>query len=448
MTVSRGSQGSFGYVQSGILGVHRDQTKWVALKEPPTIEPDITQIDTRTFTPGTYHQSIERLQGMFKWSGSFVMVFHPEEGIEFLKGIFPTITSTELTGAGSGIYSHNFLPSDSIPMTAGFSLTVNEDSKVKYISGAIVTTLEIGAEIDGEVTATVNWIAKKVETASAGTSGTSQGENAVSFSATIVADTSDDFKLAIDGGTAYECTIASGVYTTAATLEAAINAAIVAQSSLNDADGVPEVACYIDSNSKVNFYTADKGTAASVAWTAGSNDANTILGYGTPVESAGAAALATATYSSVAPFTAVDIQISQDSTDICISSFTATFDMQLGPKNCLGHKYMKAVNIEGKRNFELTFAKDYENETQYDAWLANSDVEFKAELRTGTAIVALSGVNYDADMWFKKCRITNSPEPAFNGSGAMTQEVTATIFYEDATYSDASIDVNNTISSI
>jgi hypothetical protein len=34
------------------MGVHRDPTKWIAIKEPPTFTPEIVQIDSRLFAPG------------------------------------------------------------------------------------------------------------------------------------------------------------------------------------------------------------------------------------------------------------------------------------------------------------------------------------------------------------------------------------------------------------
>lgn len=448
MTVARGFQGSLGYVKSGLLGVHRDPTKWIALKEPPTITPEITQIDSRLFNPGAYHLSDERLQGMFNYSGSFQMVLHPEEGVELLAGVLGSVSSSELTGAGSGIYQHTLTGSDSVPMAQGFSVTVNEDLAVKYIHGLVVTSVEISVELNGEAIATVNWIARKVETGAAGTSGTSQGEDALSFNLTITEDSNDDFKLAVDGGTVYECTIAAGTYTTAADLQAAINTAILAQSSLQDSGGLPEVACYIDDNDKVNFYTSDKGTGASVAWTAGTNDAGTVLGRGTPVEAAGTASLATPSYSSVQPFTATQLTVKQDTTSICATSCTLTIDAKIIARNCLGSKYMKEPIMEGKREVTIEIAKEYENNTAFEAWEANSNVEFELDLLTGTEIIASSGVNYELYVYLKKCRINNTPEPAFNGAGAMTQTINATSFYYDSTYKDIQMVVNNTISAM
>jgi len=448
MTVKRGFEGSFGYSQSGLSGVHRDQTKWIQLKEPPVTTPDIAEINTRLFGPGAYHRITERLQGMFTVTGSFVMALHPTEGIEFLKGLLPSVTSTELTGAGSGIYEHEFVNTDAIPMTEGFSLTIYEDSITQYISGAVVTTIEIGAEINGEVLATVNWVGRKWERAAAGTSGTSQGQSAISFTATLVADTSDQIKLAIDGGTAVEVTITAGAYTTAALLEAAVNTAINGTSGLLDDDGLPEVACYIDSDSKINFYSTDKGTGAEITWTAGSNDANTVLGYGTPVEAAGAAALTTPSYSSVQPYISTQLSTLQDSTAICIESITVTMDAKVGPRNCLGSKYIKGPVLEGKPEITIAFTKMYENESQYTPWLNKTAVDFELNFRTLTAIVAASGVNYDADFYLKNALINNTSAPIFEGQGAMKQEVTATVFYEDATYRNAKFDLNNAMSNM
>lgn len=448
MTVARGTQGYIGYVKSGLSGVNRDPTKWIALKEPPTITNEITQIDSRIFAPGAYHQSNERLQGMFNVAGTFVFPFHPIEGIELLKGVLGTVTTTELTGAGSGIFEHEFVGADTVPMAEGFSVVVCKDLIQKYLTGLFVTSVELKAEVNGEIIATVNWIARKCETAAAGTMGTSQGESAVSLPVTFVLDTSDDFKLAIDGGTAYECTITAGAYATAATLEAAINAAILAQTNLCDSDGLPEVACYVDSANKVNFYTSDKGVAASVAWTAGTNSATTLMGMGTPVEAAGSATAATPTYSSVQPYLATQLTVKQATVSACFSSATLMIDPKIVARNCIGSKFFKEVKLDGKREILLTLVKEYENETAFNSWAANSDVEFEMNIRTGTEVVASSGVNYDADIYIKKCRINNSPEPTFNAQSALTQELSATAFYYDSTYKDLKIDINNNMSSI
>lgn len=448
MTIGRSSQGSFGYVKSGLMGVHRDPTKWVALKEPPTFTPEIVQIDSRLFTPGAYHQSLERLRGMFNCSGSFVMALHPSEGIEFVKGVLGSVTSTELTGAGLGIYEHEFVGVDTVPMPEGFALTVDYDLKTTYISGAVVTSIELGAEINGEVIVTVNWIGKKWETGADGTQGTSRCQNAVTLPVTFVVGVSDDFKLAIDGGTPVECTIAAGAYSTAATLEAAINAAIKANTTLKDSEGEPEVACFVNSENKVNFYTADKGVAVSVSLTAGTHSASTLMGMGTPVEAAGTATLATPTYSAVQPFCATHLTVVQDSAEICVNTCKINIDAKLVARNCLGHKYLSEVKIDGKREISLSFTKEYENESQVDEWKANTDVAYEINLRTGTEIVAASGINYDADIYLKKCLINNTPTPVFNSAGSITQEISATSFYYDATYKDIKFDINNTMISI
>jgi|WetSurMetagenome_2_1015567.scaffolds.fasta_scaffold02369_12 hypothetical protein len=447
MSIGRGTQGLFGYVKSGLLGVHRDPTKWIALKEPPTITADIAQIDSRMFAPGAYHQSMERMQGTHNFSGSFVMSLHPEEGIEFLKGALGTVTSTELTGTGSGIYEHEFVGGNTVPMTEGFSLTISADLIVKYLSGVVVTSIEIGAEVDGEVVATVNFVAKKMESAAAGTQATSQGQNAISFPCTLVVSTSDQIKLAIDAGSAVEVTIAAGAYATAAALEAAVNTAINGTAGLLDSDGLPECACHI-TGGKINFYTADKGAGAAIAWTAGTADAGTLLGRGTPVQAAGTAALTTPSYSSVQPFMATQMTVKQDTAAIGVSSFKLSIDPKIVPRKVLGSKYFLEPKLDGKREIALSLTKEYEGEAAITAWLANSDVEFEANLRTATEIVAASGVTYDADIYIKKVRINNSPEPKFNSQGALTQEISARLYYEDATYKDLKIDVNNTIAAI
>jgi hypothetical protein len=453
MTTANGLQGSFGYAQSDILGVHKDPTKWIALNEAPTIETEIVQIDSKTFSPGMAHKSIERLQGTFNCSGSFAFDLHPEEGIEFLKAVLGEVTTTELTGIGSGIYTSSFLGGDTVPMPNGFSLTINQDLKVYYIAGAIVTSAEISSEIDGTVICTINWIGKKWTAASAGTSSTETGDSAITFPITFSGDKQFKIDTNSDSSTITEYTIPNGTYSTAAELEAALNTLIseggtpTYSNDNTDSDGVEKFACYINGDNKLVFYTSAKGSTAFIDYSPGGTDGSADLGFSTPTHADGLDVLATDTYSSVQPFTSVDLTVKQDSSAICVDNVTISIDTGLAAKKCLGHKYMKAVNIEKKREVTISFTKNYTDEAQVDAWYNNSDVEFEVNLRTGTEIITDSGIDYDGNIYLKKCRIQNSPVPK-PASGVIKVEATAMSFYYDATYGDILIDVNNTMSSI
>lgn len=442
MSTQRGSQIFVGYAQSGLLGVHRDPTHYVAC-ESFDFTPEAIEIERELLTPGQYHESVEHQICGFNYSGNMTFDFHPAEGIHLLKGALSNITSTELTGAG--VYEHQFLGSDDIPMPKGFSFTLEMDRKVFLFSGVVVTTVEKTVELDGAAKMTVNWVAKLLDISSDGTSGTSQGQNAMSFTVTLVADTSDQIKLAIDGGSAVEVTIAAGAYTTAALLEAAVNTAIEGTTGLLDSDGNPEVACYVDSNDKINFYTADKGSGSEVTWTAGTNDANTLLGYGTPVEAAGSDTIGTPTYSTVDPYKACQISLLYEGSEIYIDKLSITIDVGVIGKRYLGHKYMRRPQFEKKRVITGTYEKDYENEDEITAWAANSDVALKVQYRTG--IVAAGGVEYDADEWLQLVKITNAPHPKPT-QGTIRQVATFKAYKKDAIYLDYRVDIINLLSSI
>jgi hypothetical protein len=440
MTVANGNQIFIGYSQSNIFGVHRDPEYYIAA-ESFSFTPEIGEIERELLVPGQHHESIELLKGSYSCSGSIVFDLHAQEGIHLMKGVLGSITSTLL---GSSVYKHNFLGDDSIPMSNGFSFLADLDLKTYLFSGVLITSAEISIELDNPAKITFNWIAKKWERSDDGTAGTSQGQNAISTPVTIVASTSDQIKLDIDGGGAVEVTIAAGTYTSSE-LETAINTAIKATSGLLDSDDVAEVACRIDSSDKVNFYTADKGTGASVAWTAGTNDAGALLGRGTPVESAGASSNATPSFSSVQPFIGHQIKIEQDGSSICVGKLTLSIDAGIIGRKCLGHKFIKTPVFEKRRLINLSFEKDYEDENAISAWENNSNVDIKIEGRTGT--VAGGSYNYDLDVFLKRVRILNAPVPA-PALGVLKQTVTAKAYKYDATYNDIRFDVQNLLTSI
>jgi hypothetical protein len=436
MSLARGNQISVGYAEQNLIGVHRDSQKYIAAEEV-TFDPEIVQIDAKLFTPGQYHQTIERLQGTWNCSGSLKFCLHPTEGIEFLKGLLSDVNSTDLTGAIA--YLHTLLGEDTLPGGNGFSIAIGEDLKIAFLTGVFFTEATIEAELDNSVMISLSFVAKKWDRDN-GTAGTSTGQNAVSYVVTLVADTSDQIKLAIDGGTAVEVTIAAGAYTDAATLSAAINTAIEGTAGLLDSDKDPEVACYVNSADKVVFYSADKGVGAEITWTAGTNDANTLLGYGIPVETAGSATITTPSFSSIQPFITTGLTVKMDDSEICVEKFSTTINSGIIPRKCLGLKTMKAVKFDKKREVTWSIEKDYEDETAIDKWLANTNIEIKAELRTGTEISG--GENYDLDIYEKTCRIDNTPLPV-KKQGTLTQAISGVSFNTDTDYVDVRVDVKN-----
>lgn len=440
MTQAQGNKVFVGYSQSGILGVHRDPAFYVAA-ESFAFTPEITEINRELLVPGQAHESIELLKGMYKCSGSLVFDLHAQEGIHFLKGIFPAITSSLL---GSGVYDHQFLGSNDVPMAEGFSLTCEMDLKVYYFSGVIVTSVEISGEIDNPSKITVNWIAKKWEK-SDGTAGTSQGETAVSLPVTLVASTSDQINLDIDSAGAVEVTIAAGTYNTAAELQAAINTALKGTVGLMDVDDVSEVACFVDSADKVNFYTADKGATASIAWTAGGNDAGTLLCRGVPVEAAGDAGIVAPSFSTVQPFIGHQIKVLQDGAEICAEKTTVTIDAGLIGKNCLGHKFFKEPILEKKRLVNVTIEKDYQDEAAVDAWEANSNVEVEIQMDTNT--IAGGMYNYTLKIYLKRVKILNAPTPV-PALGVIKQTINGQAYKHDTDYLDCRVDVQNLLTEI
>lgn len=444
MPVARGNQFFCGYSESGLLGVHRDPAKYIALNEAFSFTPEIVEVTARNFTPNQYHRTIEHLQGT--WGGTFTMVYslHPSEGIEFLKGALSDVTSSNYSGTTA--YLHQFLGSDDVPMTEGFSLTVDEDIRKLYLSGCVVQDVNINSEVDNVVKVTVNGLVKKWATDTGGTAGISTGQNAVSFPATLVLNTSDKIKLAIDGGSEYECTITAGVYANKKTLQAAINAAIKAQANLLDSEGIEKVACFIGSDNKVSFHSATKGASSAVVWTAGTHDAGTILGRGTPVEAVGGTVLASVTYSAVQPFLTHQVVVKQAGAEIYCDNFNLTVNPGIMGKKYLGHKYVRRILLENKREVTGDFGKDYEDETQIVAWATNADVVLKLELRSGT--VANGAYNYDADVFLNACRILNTPMVTSVEQGPLKQAVNFKSFYADATYRDIRVDFINLMTEI
>ena len=106
------------------------------------------------------------------------------------------------------------------------------------------------------------------------TSGTSTGNAALgAVPTTIVAGTADTFKLAVDGGTAVELTIAPGSFADRAAMVSAINTSI-GTSALSG-----KVSASLDASNKIVFTSATSNASSAVLETAGTTDASASLGF-------------------------------------------------------------------------------------------------------------------------------------------------------------------------
>lgn len=430
-----GTNAFIGISESDHIGVPKDPSEYFDAITTG-LKGDISPIDVKILRPGVYQDAAQKLQGLRSASGDIKMPFNPTGGIRILKHLLGAVTSTQ-QGA-TAAYKHRFLGADTFASESGLSIMVNKDLEAFHYFGMLVNTLTLSFEQGNPVQATYGFVGKDVSTGK-GTAGTSTGQNAISFPVTLVASTSDQIKLAVDGGTAVELTIPAAAYATGAALSAAINTVIAGTSALLDSSRNPEVACYVNSSNKLVFYTADKKSTASVAWTAGTHDAGTLLGRGTPVEAAGANALATPTFTTVLPFIFTQGIVKVDGVEIECEKLTLTINNGLIKKNVLGRDSYVGAN-KGTRIVSGSFGKWFSETAIYEKFRANSDATIKLELRTG--VECATGYYYDCDIFMNKVRYGN-PEPTVPGNDPLKHDVPFTAYYADATYKDIAIDVTN-----
>ena len=112
------------------------------------------------------------------------------------------------------------------------------------------------------------------------TAGTSIGNVALVATNTVVAGTSDQINLAVDGAAAVQITIVAGAYDAAQTVSA-VNTAIGA-STLSG-----KVTASLDATNHMVFTSATSDSSSAVVETAGTKDASGIIGLVSPVEVAG-----------------------------------------------------------------------------------------------------------------------------------------------------------------
>ncbi len=106
------------------------------------------------------------------------------------------------------------------------------------------------------------------------TQGTGTGLNALNSTTTISTGVNDDIALSVDGEGAQEITIAQGQYTSREDLVSAVNDAIGNNSNL-----AGKVTAELTSDNKLSFISSSTGTSSSVDVTAGTNSADTQLGF-------------------------------------------------------------------------------------------------------------------------------------------------------------------------
>jgi flagellin len=155
----------------------------------------------------------------------------------------------------------------------------------------IATTTQFNTKnlLDGSVGAATVAQGSKLDSSvltSKATAGTSTGAFALTGSTTLVAGTSDQLNLAVDGGSAVEITI-TAAGTDRATTVSAINTAIAATTLSG------KVSASLDASNHIVFTSATSNASSSVAVTAGTKDATALLtGVTTPAAGTGGPAVA------------------------------------------------------------------------------------------------------------------------------------------------------------
>lgn len=434
MADALGSNAFIGIAESNAIGVHRDPSLYGDVTEI-SLKGEEDKITLNTLRPGVYQNSSQVLPGLRKVSGGFKYPFHPSDWVFLLKHLLGTVTSAQQ--GSTAAYKHSFLGANTLP-GFGLSATKNLDQMVSHFFGLFANSLSLDFEIGQAIMATMEFIGKDMLIGT-GTHGTSTGQNAISFPVTLVVDTSDQIKLAIDGGDATEVTITAGTYATAALLAAAINTAIAGTTGLLDNYRNPKVACRVDSSNKLVFYSATKGAASTVAYTAGTHDATTLLGMGTPVEAAGAAELATPSYSSLNPFIFYQAKLIIDDVEAEVEKLNLTISNNLQAKNVIGRNSLVGVNIS-QRTVTGTITKWLTGSSVWTKFRNGTKATLKIEGRTN--VLAATGYYYDLDIWLKNILYSN-PEPGVSGPDPIKEEIPFTAYYEDATYQDILIEVTN-----
>ena len=435
---ARGSELYVGYAPSDTKRVPKDPTLWMECLGI-ALEPDVAQIKREILRPTAVQYDSQVLLGARSVKGNIKTEFHPEQGMQLLNAILGNVTHNQL--GGTAAYKHTFTGSDTVPSAEGFTIFESMDIIEREFYGCFPTKLGLAFDIGKSVEATYDFIGKDV-VSGVGTGGTSRGQNAITFTVTLVLNTSDQIKLNVDGAGIVEITLTAGAYATSAALVTMINNAINSTSTLLNTMGDPKVACFVDANNKLNFYSATKGAASSVAWTAGTHDASTLLGKGTPVEAVGAATLPTPTYSALQPFIFHQATLLVDGSSVDVEKLSLSIDIGLQAKNVLGQASLRDVLLGKNRVVTGSIDKWFEDETIINKFRALTSAALKIQLRSGVQVGA-TAYFYDCDIWLNNIRYGN-PFPKPSGTGPFKQSIPFTAYY-DVTYKDVQIDITNSL---
>lgn len=440
MADALGSNAYLGVAEGDHIGIHKDSNKFFDVTEI-SLKQDIEVIDVPILRPGVYKKAEQRLLGGRSFGEGFKSLLAPEDGVFLLRHLLGSVSSVQqgMTLA----YKHTFLGANSVPAN-GLSFTKYMETMAVHFFGGYVTSATFEFELNQPVYVSWTIIGKDIvddvhANAGLGSAGTSRGQNAITFPVTLVASTSDQISLNVNGAGAVVVTIAAGTYNTGVALVNAINTAIAANTSLLTLQRNPIAGCYVDSSNKLNFYSYSKGTSSTIAWTAGTNDAGTLLGRGTPVEAAGTSTVPTPVYSTLAPFIYCQGILKIDGVEAQVDKFSLTIDNQLQKKDVLGRCSMVGVNTV-ERVVSGTFTKWLTGDEVFEKFRGNADASLEINLRSN--VVADTGYNYDQDIFLKKIRY-NNPEPGVSAPDPIREEVPFVSYYYDATYGDVRIDVTN-----
>ena len=443
-TVARGTQAWAGFSVADHQMVHKDPENFLVQKSFG-LKQNVNWTPIPVLTPGMQEPINYRVEGLHSVTGNIITPLYPEQTAKLLKSIFGASTPTTIT---SGVYNHKFLGQDTVP-SIPLCFTLYEDLSCMNLVGCYPTSCDISIEKSNPVELTMNFEGMHGYDQK-GTSGTSTGQSAISFPATLVVGVSDQIKLAVDGATATEITIAAAAYADGVTLAAAINDAIASTAALLDSYRRPLVACYVNSLNKLVFYSGTKGITSSIAWTDGTHDANTILGQGTPVESAGAAANSKPTESTVQPFIATKVRAllgGSGGTEIPgVEKIKISVHNGMGLENTVGYNFAHQPVINKRREVKVSLDVAFTDTAMLTKFLANTTVNIYVLLETGV-IIGATAYKYQAEIYLASCKIVKIPLPNVSGQQYIKQTIELQAFY-DVTHQDIEIDLQNSLATI
>jgi hypothetical protein len=385
---------------------------------------------------------------------------------DHLQGILLTATNPftlTITNSGStasqetmsGAFTHTFLGQDTVP-NVPLAFTFYEDLSCMNLVGCYPTQCEFDIEKGNPVQLAMTVVGMHGFDQK-GTAGTSVGQDNVDFPGsvmdpdiTLALGVSDQIKLAVDGGSAVEVTIAAGTYATAELLAAAINSAIEATPALLDSYRRPLVQCYFNSVSKLVFYSGSKGASSAIAWTAGTHDAGTILGRGTPVQTAGSGTNSKPTESLIQPFIATKVKLllgGSSGTEIPgVQKVKITANNGMGIIDTIGYFFAHQPVIHKRREVKISFDVAFTDVTMLSKFLANTTISLYVLLETAVTI-GTTTYKYQAEIYLNTCKILKTPLPNVSGQDYIKQTIEAQAFL-DVTHQDIKVIVQNSLNEI